>query len=80
MINFDYKRVKIRRRIYFFGKYWFKEKAYLLPIYFATLTPLIFIEVLRFENDFFGWGLAFVALGLFSIAFGGNDNELCKNM
>lgn len=54
--------------IYFFGKKWFKDKAYLLPIYFACLTPLIFIEVLRFENDFFGWSLAFIALGCFSLS------------
>jgi len=53
--------------VYFFGLKWFKDKSYLLPIYFACLTPLIFIEVLRFENDFFGWSLAFVFLGCFSL-------------
>jgi len=53
--------------IYFFAKKWFKEKAYLVPIYVACLTPLFFIEVLRFENDFFGWSLAFISLGLFSL-------------
>jgi len=45
-----------------------KEHAWLLPIYVGTLTPLFFIEGLRFENDLFGWTLAFLALALFSIA------------
>jgi hypothetical protein len=53
--------------IYFFAKKWFKDKAYLIPIYVACLTPLFFIEVLRFENDFFGWSLAFISLGLFAL-------------
>jgi hypothetical protein len=54
--------------IYFFGKRFFAHQAWRLSIYVACLTPLFFIEVLRFENDFFGWSLAFVAVGLFSIA------------
>jgi len=53
--------------IYFFGKKWFKERAYLLPIYVATLTPLFFVESIRLENDFFSFCLAFVALGCFSL-------------
>lgn len=53
--------------IYFFSKKWFLDKAYLIPIYVACLTPLFFIEVLRFENDFFGWSLAVIALGLFAL-------------
>lgn len=67
--------------IYFFSKKWFLEKAYLIPIYVACLTPLFFIEVLRFENDFFGWSLAFIALGLFSLfLFKNNFLALCLSV
>jgi len=50
------------------GKKVLKEHAWLLPIYVGSLTPLFFVEGLRFENDLFGWCLAFVSLALVSIA------------
>ena len=40
------------------------EHAWLLPVYVGTLTPLFFIEGLRFENDLFGWSLMLVALAV----------------
>ena len=42
--------------------------GWLLPVYVGTLTPLFFIEGMRFENDLFGWSLALVALAVFSLA------------
>jgi hypothetical protein len=53
--------------IYFFGKRFFAHQAFRLPIYVVCLAPLFFIEALRFENDFFGWCLGFIALGCFSL-------------
>lgn len=56
--------------IYFLGRRFFDlHQAWRLPIYVASLTPLFFIEAMRFENDFFGWTLAFIALGLFCIGY-----------
>ena len=55
--------------VYFFSKLYFGKGAWRVPVYVACLTPLFFIEVLRFENDFFGWSLAFIALGLFALFF-----------
>ena len=34
-------------------------------LYSAALTPLLFQEALKFENDIFGWSLAFVGLMFF---------------
>lgn len=45
-----------------------REHAWLLPIYVGTLTPLFFVEGLRFENDVFGWCLSFLCMALFFIA------------
>jgi hypothetical protein len=59
--------------LYFFGKRFFAHQAWRFPLYVAALTPLFFIEAMRFENDFFGWALAFIALGLFSLVFGWKD-------
>ncbi len=36
-------------------------------LYSAALTPLLFQEALKFENDIFGWSLAFVGLMLIGI-------------
>lgn len=50
--------------IYQFGKNLFAHQALLFPILVGSLTPLFFIEALRFENDFFGWCLAWFGVGL----------------
>jgi hypothetical protein len=44
-----------------------REHAWLLPIYAGTLTPLFFIEGMRFENDLFGWSLTLVGIAVLSI-------------
>jgi len=46
------------------GKHFFGSEGWRLPVYLGSLTPLIFLEALRFENDFFGWTLAFIVVGL----------------
>lgn len=51
--------------IYQFGKNLFAHQALLFPILVGSLTPLFFIEALRFENDFFGWCLAWFGVGLY---------------
>jgi hypothetical protein len=74
-----YRLVFIMFLLYFFallgvyqiGKQLFGEKGWMLPILVGCLTPLFFIEALRLENDFFGWTLMFVAVGLILIAFKG---------
>lgn len=48
------------------GKRYFAHQAWRLPIYVGCLTPLFFIEVLRFEHELFGIALAFVAVALIS--------------
>lgn len=53
--------------VWFLGNYVFKSKGILLPIYVGSLTPLFFIEALRFENDLFAWTLSFLGLGLFCL-------------
>jgi hypothetical protein len=53
--------------LYMVGKRLFARQALLLPIVVGSLTPLFFLEALRFENDFFGWSLGFLALGLFLV-------------
>ena len=35
--------------------------------YAACLTPLLFQEAMKFENDIFGWSLSFIGLSLFCI-------------
>jgi hypothetical protein len=49
----------------FENKYWSQR----LIIYCLTLTPLFFFEFMRFENDLFGWSIAFLGLGLSSYLF-----------
>lgn len=56
-----------------------KEHAWLLPIYVGTLTPLFFVEGLRFENDLFGWTIALIGIALFTIALG-YDKKLFKKL
>lgn len=55
----------------FVGEWFSKwdDKAFLLPVCVGTITPLFFVEGLRFENDFFGWTLSFMGLGLISILY-----------
>lgn len=52
------------------GKALFLHHAWLFPFLTASLTPLFFLEGLRFENDVFGWCLAFFGVGLFYFCFG----------
>lgn len=62
--------------LWVFGKRFFVEKSWLgitqdfswkFVFVLASVTPLFFLEALRFENDFFGWTLSFMALGLFTL-------------
>jgi len=41
-----------------------KERGWLVGFVSATISPLLFFEALKFENDIFGWSLSFVALCL----------------
>jgi len=59
--------------LWVFGKRFFVERTWFvsvedwswkLPVYVGTLTPLFFVEALRFENDFFSWTIGFIVLGL----------------
>lgn len=53
--------------VWLLGNYVFKNRGVLLPIYVGSITPLFFIEGLRFENDLFAWTVAFLGLGLFTL-------------
>jgi len=64
---------------YFVGKNFLKVGAWRFPIYLGALTPLFFIEAMRFENDFFSWSLMSIALGLFCL-FLSNRNTLKGNI
>lgn len=50
--------------LWVFGNYLFKENGFLLPIVVGSVSPLFFIEALRFENQLFGFSLALMSLGL----------------
>ena len=39
-----------------------KEKGFRVAFVSATLSPLLFFEAMKFENDIFGWCLAFIGL------------------
>jgi len=45
-----------------------KDSSWKYVFVVASITPLFFLEAMRFENDFFGWTLSFMALGLFTLA------------
>jgi hypothetical protein len=51
--------------VWIIGKHFFGVEGWRLPVYLGALTPLFFLEAMRFENDFFGWSLALISLGLF---------------
>jgi hypothetical protein len=53
--------------IWIFAKALFHHQAWRLAVYVGALTPLFFLEGIRFENDLFGWCLMFIALGLWAI-------------
>lgn len=53
--------------IYIIAKKVLGEHAWLLPVYLGSLTPLFFLEGLRFENDLFGWATVFLSVALFQI-------------
>lgn len=60
---------------FFIEKSWFgitKDSSWKYVFVLSSITPLFFIEFLRFENDFFGWTLSFIALGLFTLVLSGN--------
>lgn len=61
-----------------FAKLLFSHHAFRLAVYLGALTPLFFVEGLRFENDLFGWCLMLIALGLFSIFIRGVRNDYKK--
>ena len=52
--------------VWIIGKHFFGSEGWRLPIYLGSLTPLFFLEAMRFEPEFFGWTIAFIALGLFT--------------
>ena len=53
--------------LWVFGNRVLKKNGFMLPFVVGSLTPLFFLEALRFENQLFGFSLAFVGLGLFTI-------------
>lgn len=65
--------------LWFVGKLFFGEFGWKLPVFVGTLTPLFFVQVLSFENDFFSWTLSFIVLGLFSIGLM-SENKLKKGL
>lgn len=62
--------------LWFIGRKLFDFYGWLLPVYVCCLTPLFFLEGLRFENDLFGWCLSFVAVALFWLYL--DENKLFK--
>lgn len=52
---------------FFFGNFESEFWTRRLMLYVLTLTPLFFLEGMRFENDLFGWSIAFFGLGLTSL-------------
>ena len=62
--------------LWVFGNYLFKEKGYLLPIVVGSISPLFFIEALRFENQLFGITLSLIALGLFTLYLSHNKSYI----
>ena len=64
---------------FFLIKTWFgfvKDVSWKYVFVVASVTPLFFIEFLRFENDFFGWTISFIALGLFTLYLSTNKTYL----
>lgn len=53
--------------IAFFGEKVFGRDGWRVGFYSATLSPLLFQEFMKFENDFVGMTLVFVAFGLFGL-------------
>ena len=41
-----------------------KERGWKVAFVSATISPLLFFEALKFENDIFGWALSFIGLWL----------------
>ena len=71
--------------LWVFGKRFFVEKSWLgitkdtswkFVFVVASITPLFFLEAMRFENDFFAWTVSFMALGLVSLAITSNKWHL----
>jgi len=50
-----------------FGEKLFGEQGFLFPIVVGSVTPLVFFEAVRFENQFFSWTMSFMVLGLFAL-------------
>lgn len=64
---------------FFLENHWLgvmKDSSWKFVFVVASITPLFFLEVLRFENDFFGWTLSFIALGLFTLYLSSNKTHL----
>ena len=60
--------------IAFAGEKYCSKNGWRAGFYSASLTPLLFQEAMKFENDIFGWSIFFIAFALFSI--GVNSNKL----
>jgi len=63
--------------IAFFGEKVIKENGWRVGFYSATLTPLLFQEAMKFENDIFGWALIFLSFAVFSLSLN-RQNKLIK--
>ena len=53
--------------IWVFGNFVFPRKGFLVAVLTGSLSPIFFLEALRFENQLFGFSLAFIGLGLFTL-------------
>jgi len=53
-----------------------KEKGWFVSLFVAGLSPLLFLEAIKFENDQLGWCIAFIALAV--TAFALNQQKLKK--
>ena len=59
--------------LWVFGNRVLKSEGYLLPFVVGSLSPLFFFEAIRFENQLFGFSLALVGLGLFTLYLSVNN-------
>ena len=55
-----------------------KKIGWKVGLYSATLSPLLFQEALKFENDIFGWSFSF--MGLMLVGIGVSENKTKEKM
>ena len=61
--------------IAFFGENIVGKDGWRAGLFAATLSPLLFMEVTKFENDIFGITLTCISFALFSVIFKGDEKN-----